>query len=142
MLNKDKLKKIKVILIDDDQDFLEQIKTALELCGAEVVTAESEKDGIELISNEDYQLAIFDLMMENDDSGFILSYRSKKLHPTVPVIIVTSVTNETGMQFDAATDESREWIKADALLDKDLRFEQLVREINRLLPETNGVAAH
>ena len=60
-------------------------------------------------------------------------YKSKKNNPDVPVIIATSVTNETGLQFDSITEESRSWVKADIMLDKDLRFEQLERAINTLL---------
>jgi CheY-like chemotaxis protein len=63
----------------------------------------------------------------------MLCYRIKKQDPTIPVIMVTSVTSETGLDFDATTKEERSWIKADALLDKPVRFEQLQREMNRLL---------
>lgn len=122
-----------VLLVDDDIDFLEQHKFGLESIGFNVVTADTQKDAAGLIEHENYDLAVFDLMMENEDSGFILSYKSKKLHPDVPVIIATSVTNETGMQFDAVTEESRSWVKADIMLDKDLRFEQLERAVNTLL---------
>jgi DNA-binding response OmpR family regulator len=121
------------LIVDDDIDFLEQNKFGLESLGFNVVAAESQKGGETIIENENYDLALFDLMMENEDSGFVLSYKSKKKHPDVPVIIATSVTNETGMQFDAVTEESRSWVKADILLDKDLRFEQLERAVNTLL---------
>ena len=43
----------------------------------------------------------------------------------MPVILVTAVASETGLDFDAATAEERGWIKADAVLDKPVRFEQL-----------------
>lgn len=122
-----------VLLIDDDLDFLEQHKFGLESIGFKVITAESQQAGSELIDKEKYDLAVFDLMMENEDSGFILSYKSKKKHPEVPVIIATSVTNETGMQFDSITEEARSWVKADIMLDKDLRFEQLERAVNTVL---------
>jgi DNA-binding NtrC family response regulator len=121
------------LLVDDDIDFLEQNKMGLESIGFKVITAETQKDAEELIKTEKYDLAVFDLMMENDDSGFILSYKSKTKNPDTPVIMATSVTNETGLQFDSATEESRSWIKADVMLDKDLRFEQLERAINSLL---------
>ena len=121
------------LLVDDDIDFLEQHKMGLESIGFKVLTAESQKDGSVLIETEKYDLAVFDLMMENEDSGFILSYKSKNKNPNVPVIIATSVTNETGMQFDSVTEESRSWVKADIMLDKDLRFEQLQRAVNTLL---------
>jgi DNA-binding NtrC family response regulator len=122
------------LLVDDDIDFLEQHKMGLESIGFKVITAESQKECCSCSNeSEKYDLAVFDLMMENEDSGFILSYKSKKQNPDIPVIMATSVTNETGLQFDSATEESRSWIKADIMLDKDLRFEQLERAINTLL---------
>jgi CheY-like chemotaxis protein len=72
-------------------------------------------------------------MMDNPDSGFTLCYRIRKQDPTIPVIMVTSVNSETGLEFDMCTDEHSSWIRADALLSKPIRFEQLKGEIDRLL---------
>lgn len=123
----------KAILVDDDLDFLTQCKLYLKNLGFKVITGESQAEGEKLIENESYDLAIFDLMMENQDSGFILSYKSKKKNPDVPVLLATAVTSETGMEFDAVTEESREWIKADTILDKGIRSDQLEREIDRVM---------
>jgi hypothetical protein len=49
--------------------------------------------------------------------------------------LVTAVTSETGLEFDAATEEERSWVKADAMLAKPLRFEQLLAELRQLLKE-------
>ena len=49
--------------------------------------------------------------------------------------MVTGVASETGIAFAATTAEERRWIKADARVDKPIRFEQLLREIRRLLKE-------
>ncbi len=125
----------RALLVDDDIDFLEQHKFGLESIGFDVITAESQADAEKLIDTERYDIAVLDLMMENEDSGFVLAYKSKKNNPDTPVIIATSVTNETGMKFDAVTEESRDWVKADIMLDKNLRFEQLERAINTLLPK-------
>lgn len=48
---------------------------------------------------------------------------------------MTSVTPETGLDFDAATEEERSWIKADVRLGKPVSFETVYREIQRLLPD-------
>ena len=80
-------------------------------------------------------MAIVDLMMENFDDGFRLCYKIKKADKNIPVILVTGVAGETGMDFDASTNEERSWIKADVVLDKPIRFEQLKREMDRLLPD-------
>jgi len=122
-----------VLVVDDDIDFLIQTETVLKANGFEVVKAESQKEAEELLQMLKPDLAILDLMMEHFDGGFALAYHVKKLHPGTPVIICSAVTSETGMRFDAATDEERSWIKADLFLSKPIRHEQLLREINKLL---------
>ena len=123
----------KILIVDDDIDSLALLKMHVGNFGFDTITAESQKEGEDIISKEKPDLAIFDLMMENKDSGFILSYKIKKKYPDVPVIIVTAVTAETGMIFGLDTEEERNWIKADQYLEKDIRPDQLQREINKLL---------
>ena len=130
---KDFFKGKQAIIVDDDQDFLVQIETYLNLFGFSVETADSEKNGKVLIKKGGYDVAVFDLIMENQDSGFILAYESKKENADIPVIMVSSVTSVTGMQFDSITGESKEWIKADILLNKDIRKEQLFKELEKLV---------
>lgn len=125
--------KKKILIVDDDMDYLEQLKFHVEGFGFNTITAESQKEGEEILEMEKPDLAIFDLMMENKDSGFILSYKIKKKYPDVPVIIATAVAAETGMIFGIDTKEERNWIKADQYLEKGIRPDQLHREINKLL---------
>lgn len=122
-----------VLLVDDDADFLTQHRVMLEAAGFEVVTAESESQAEAVLERLRPDVAICDLMMENADAGFALCYHIKKKDPTIPVIIVTAVASETGLEFDSRTGEEKSWIKADAFLTKPLRFEQLQREMERLL---------
>lgn len=122
-----------ILVVDDDLDFLTQHKMYLEGAGFTVVTAESQKQAEEILKTLRPALAMVDLMMENVDGGFALCYRIKKKDPSIPVILVTAVTSETGLEFDAATKEERSWVKADAMLAKPVRFEQLKRELERLL---------
>ncbi len=121
------------LLIEDDPDCLEQVKLHLENHGFEVVSAETQAEGEKLIEERAFDLAIFDLMLENKDSGFILSYRAKKKKSDTPVILITCVTSEAGLHFDSHEEDPMSWVKADAILDKQIRFEQLDREIDRLL---------
>jgi len=105
----------------------------VERFGFEVITAESQREGEKIIETFRPDLAIFDLMMENEDSGFVLSYKIKRKHPDVPVILATAVTAETGMTFDLNQDAGKSWIKADLILDKGIRTDQLEKEIKKLL---------
>lgn len=122
-----------ILIVDDDMDYLFQIQLKVEQFGFDVITAEGQKEAEAIIETTKPDLAILDLMMESDDSGFILAYKIKRKYPDVPIIIATAVTAETGFTFDTGNDDDQKWIKADLFLDKGIRADQLHREINKLL---------
>lgn len=123
---------MKVLLVDDDPDFIEQQKALLNAIGFQVICASGETEAAKILETFKPDLAVLDLMMEKMDGGFVLAYQIKKMYPETPIIMTTAVTNITGMEFDATTKEERSWIKADVILPKPVRFEQLKGEINRL----------
>ncbi len=127
------LKNKTVLIADDDMDTLEQLSFQMKNMGMNVLAAESQKEAEEILEKTRPDLAIFDLMMDNRDSGFILSYKLKKKYPDVPVIIATAVTADTGMMFGLESADEKSWIKADLYLEKGLRPEQLQMEIKKLL---------
>ncbi len=128
----EKAKKI-ILIADDDTDYLNQMKFHIESFGFETISANSQKECEETLETNKPDLAIFDLMMENDDSGFILSYKLKKKYPDVPVILATAVSSATGYIFEPENEYEKKWIKADKYLEKGIRPDQLHREINKLL---------
>ncbi len=127
------LKNKTVLIADDDIDSLSQLSFQIKSMGMNVITAETQKEAEEIMETVKPDIAIFDLMMDNRDSGFILSYKLKKKYPDVPVIIATAVTADTGMIFGLETEEEKSWIKADLYLEKGMRPEQLKQEICKLL---------
>ncbi len=122
-----------IFLVDDDADYIFQTKIQLERFGFEVLVADSQKEAENLMSMFKPDLAIFDLMLENEDSGFVLCYKMKNRYPDVPIILATAVSSETGFSFGIGSEDERKWIKADLYLEKGIRPEQLQSEINKLL---------
>ena len=122
-----------VLLVEDDHDFLFQQRLQLENAGFKVIAAQSQTEAEEVLAKVRPDVAVVDVMMEHPDSGFVLCHHIRKKDSTIPVILVTSVNSETGLDFDVATQEDRKWINADVLLAKPIRFEQLHSEIERLL---------
>jgi CheY-like chemotaxis protein len=122
-----------ILIADDDPDYLFQTVFNLERSGYTVVSVESQAEAESYISRFRPDLAIFDLMMESDDSGFILCYKMKKKYPDVPVILATAVSKETGLSFSLDSDDEKNWIRADRYLEKGVRPEQLDMEIEKLL---------
>ena len=122
-----------VLLADDDPDYLFQVAFYLRSSGYEVVAVESQAEAEQVITKMKPDLAVFDLMMESDDSGFILCFKLKRRYPEVPVILATAVARETGITFGLSSDQDRDWIRADLYLEKGVRPEQLDQEIKKLL---------
>jgi len=127
------MNKPKILVVDDDPDLVEQLTRLLEADGYEVVAAGGQEEAEELLMTVRPDLAIVDLIMEQQDSGFVLCHEIRKLHPGTPVILLTSVKASTGISFATTSAEQQSWVKADRLLDKPVRPEQLRNEIRRLL---------
>jgi len=125
--------KATILVVDDDIDILEQTCTILQGAGYKTIAADGEAEAKEILNNQRPDLAILDLMMEHMDSGFILSHLIKKMDPSIPVIIISAVTSQTGLHFDISGQGERSWIKADAFMAKGNRPEQLLGEVERLL---------
>ena len=125
----------KILLVDDDIDLLEQNKTLLESRGFNVITAESGEDGWKVYQKENPDAAIVDLIMEQMDAGFVLSSRIKKTirGKNIPVFILTSATYDTGFKFSAATQEEKEWIKCDGILNKPVVIEELISKLENTI---------
>jgi CheY-like chemotaxis protein len=123
----------KILIVDDDVDQLEYVAMILKADGYDVITAQGQKEGEDAILTAIPDLAILDLMMENMDSGFVLCHQIKRMYPDTPVILLTAVESATGVDFSPTSRGAASWIKADVLIDKPVRPEQLRNEVKRLL---------
>ncbi len=127
------INKINILVTDDDIDYLFQMKSKLQKQGFNIITAESRKEAEHILVSFRPDLCVFDMMMEEDDSGLVLAHHCKNLYPDVPVIIATGVRSETGYSFDPESENDASWIKAELFVEKGIATEQLEIQINKLL---------
>lgn len=128
-------KKIKILVVDDDIDFLNVTKMILENQNYEVILASNKVEGMKKAKSEKPQLAILDVMMTTEQEGFEMA-RELRQDPefvTLPIILLTSVDSVTGMNFKDAAGDS-EWMPVDAFIEKPVDSQKLIAEISRLLP--------
>jgi len=123
----------KILVVDDDPDIVDQLTLLLTKEGYQVASAGGMEEAEQVLLTVKPDLAIVDLMMEHKDSGFVLCHEIKKLYPEAPIIVLTGVKSETGISFAASSPDEKSWIKADRVLDKPVRPEQLKNEIRHLL---------
>ena len=125
----------KILLVDDDLDFLEMHKAVLKHRGYDVLTATNSQEGIERVRAEMPDLIILDLMMEKHDAGFSFSKQIKgdPLFKEIPILMVTAVAEITGYRF--SMEEDGYWMKTDDFLNKPVKPEDLIKKIEKLLAE-------
>jgi CheY-like chemotaxis protein len=121
----------RVLIVDDDLDFLEIHSTVLKNRGYEVITAQSSKECLEKLEKVRPDLVVLDVMMEQFDAGFEVSKKIKKKYRDLPVILLTSIGLQTGLEFSSNADVL-EVTGADLLLDKPVSPEVFVAEIEKL----------
>jgi DNA-binding response OmpR family regulator len=122
-----------ILLVDDDPNFLAWLRGELEERGHAVRAAARVVDARAALAESRPDLVIVGLVIEEADDGFALCYHIKKQDASIPVILATEVTGETVFDFGSASASERAWIKADVILDRPFRFEQLEREMERLM---------
>jgi CheY-like chemotaxis protein len=125
--------KRKILLVDDDQAFLEINRMILESAGFEVDEASSVADALEHIRQQTYDMLILDLIMEEMDSGFTVAYavRQDERTRSWPILLLTSAQERTGFTFKI--DNDKEWMKVDDLAAKPLKPAELLERVERLL---------
>jgi CheY-like chemotaxis protein len=129
---KSDIKKMKqVLIVDDDLDFLEIHSTVLKNRGYEVITARSSKECLEMLEKVRPDLVVLDVMMEQFDAGFQVSKKIKEKYGSLPVILLTSIGFQTGLEFSSNAGVL-EATGADLLLDKPVSPEVFVEEIEKL----------
>ena len=79
----------KVLLVDDEKDFLDIMAERMEARGMDVSTATSAEDALEMVQNESYDAIIMDLMMPAMD-GFKALKLFKETKPEVQIILLTA----------------------------------------------------
>jgi DNA-binding response OmpR family regulator len=125
--------KTKILLVDDDVDFIDLNKAVLENQGFEVSAAFSGREAMDKVKFEKPDLIVLDLMMEKHDSGFTFAkaVKADPLHKNTPILMLTAVTSETGFDFSQQMDGY--WMKTDDYASKPLLPDELVKKINDLL---------
>jgi DNA-binding response OmpR family regulator len=79
---------VKVLIVDDEKDFLDIIAERIGARGMDVSTASSAEDALNMIEEETYDVVIMDFMMPALD-GFKALKLMKTKQPEVQIILLT-----------------------------------------------------
>lgn len=119
----------KILIVDDDTDFVSAVELVLTSSGYETVVAASRQEGMEKFESEKPDLILLDVMMDEPDDGFVMAQSLKKKSKETPILMLTSVGQVTGMDFD----KDSEMVPVDDFEQKPIMPKQLLKKVKQLL---------
>lgn len=124
--------KKRILIVDDDEDFLEATRIVVEKSGYAVETCVSAKECLAKLKVVRPDLIICDVMMETDHSGFDLCRELKRVPDTrdVPIIMLTAVDQKYSMNFSATAGDAA-WLPVDDFIDKPVEAKVLIERIRK-----------
>jgi two-component system alkaline phosphatase synthesis response regulator PhoP len=125
--------KKRILVVDDDPDFALAIQKILESANYDVDVAGSVEDGMKAIASGRPDLVLLDVMMEKYDDGFNMCYDLKHddRYRSMPIIIITAVTEVTGLKFSPETDG--EYLEADDYVQKPISAGTLLAKVEKFI---------
>jgi CheY-like chemotaxis protein len=126
-------KNIKIIVIDDNTDYLFTMETFLQRNGFETASADNGKAGLNLIRKEQPDLILLDVMMETLFSGFEVCkhVRSEKELEYIPIIGISAMEDELGVRYSQWRDS--EYFSPDTFLEKPVDKQRLLQLIPQVI---------
>jgi DNA-binding response OmpR family regulator len=124
----------RLIIIDDDPDFVIGIKSILEKAEYKVDAAYNPKDGFQALQTGQYDLLLLDIMMGRGAEGIALARKISKDAKLrkMPVLIITSVREQIAFLFPGQAVHPN-FVDVDELMEKPVEPKLLLEKVEALL---------
>jgi DNA-binding response OmpR family regulator len=116
----------RVLLVDDDTEIVESMRTVLESRGYEILVARDGNQGLMMAEKEEPDLVVLDMMMPKR-SGFLVLEKLRRSRP-VPMRVIMITANE-GSRHKAYA----EMLGVDDYIRKPFAMDRLLASIDKLL---------
>lgn len=128
------MENVKIMIVDDDADFVAIVRTILEAKQYTVISASDPTEGMEKIETEEPDLLLLDVMMSTWSDGFEMARELKKnpRHKDIPILMISGVEEKTGIGFKSSAGDP-EWMPVDGFLDKPVDPQVLLAKVEEIL---------
>src|SRR5512136_1915717 len=124
----------KLLVIDDDPDFVEGIKAILDKAGYIVDVAYNPKSGLQALQEKTYDLLLLDIMMGRGAEGIMIARKLRKDTKLreMPVLIITGIREQMAFLFPGEPVHPR-FVAVDELVEKPVEPKLLLEKVNGLI---------
>lgn len=126
--------KATILIVDDDRDYTEATKMILENASYTVETANTREEAMEKLEKLVPDLIILDMMMQKGAEGFTLAraFKKKAELAATPILICTSITDQTGYRF-TGDPRHEKFFPVEDILEKPVVADKLLSKVDQLL---------
>ena len=119
----------KVLIIDDDVEYVDAITNLLDARGYTVTSAHNGTDGVAAAKANKPNLIILDVMMTTQSEGFDVAreLQADEDLKGIPIVMITGVRKDLNLPF--AFEPDSDWLPVKALLEKPVKPEVLLKTI-------------
>lgn len=124
----------RLLIIDDDPDFVEAVKSILVGADYDVDVAYNPKDGFQALQSKPYDLLLLDIMMGRGAEGVMLARKMRK-DPKLremPVLIITGIREQIAFLFPGQPVHPG-FMPVDELMEKPVEPQLLLEKVSTLL---------
>ncbi len=124
----------KILIIDDDPDFVEVTKVLLETRQYDVSAAYDPEEGFAKLEEETPNALILDVMMGKGAEGFLVARKIRKdpRFDKMPILMMTSMREQTGFDFPGERIHSK-FLPVDDYVEKGVEPKVLLDKVEQLL---------
>ena len=129
----------RIMIIDDDPDFVEVTKVLFETRQYEVITALDPEEGYAKLEQEMPDALILDVMMGKGADGFIVARKIRKdsRFDKMPILMMTSMREQTGFDFPGERIHSK-FLPVDEYIEKGVEPQVLLDKVEQQLAKKAG----
>jgi CheY-like chemotaxis protein len=119
----------RILIIDDDHDFISATRAVLASAGYEVAECTKAAEAMARVREFRPDLIVLDVMMETGTAGFHVAYQVRRdpHHAKTPILMLTAIHQTTPLRFSPETDG--EFLPVEKLLDKPVPADVLLAEV-------------
>jgi DNA-binding response OmpR family regulator len=124
----------KLLIIDDDPDFVDGIKSILKSADYQVDAAYNPKDGFKALETGQYDMLLLDIMMGRGAEGIMIARKMRKDAKLreMPVLILTGMREQIAFLFPGEQVHPR-FVAVDELVEKPIEPKLLLEKVSTLL---------
>jgi two-component system alkaline phosphatase synthesis response regulator PhoP len=124
----------KLLIIDDDPDYIAGIKSILETANYAVEVAHNPKAGYQLVQSKPFDLVLLDIMMGRGAEGVIVArkIRNDKNSRNIPILFMTSIREQIDFLFPGQSVNPQLDV-LEELMEKPIEPKLLLEKVSNLL---------